>query len=400
MLVNKNPSKMDISLQTKFLVLEYLNSLKADAIYSDKADAIDTVVGLLEGEFPDAKQDAENFKNYSYYPVSLDDIVNAGIERLELVAYSESVDSVITSPKFVAFLDVVVKKGFFEGTEEGSLEYLQRHAKLIQKFREKMRTSEPSAVDVEKEAEEFKTLGNKAINAKDFEEAEAMYSKALDLSSDGPNSHIYYSNRAAAFSYQEKYQDAIEDCLLSLALSPDYVKAYSRLGWLYFKTKKYDEAIAAYERSVELEPSNEANKASLASAKEKLKKGSKLAKSTGLDAPAGGMPDMAGMMNNPAGMMNNPMMKSALDKVGGQAGLAGLMNNPQMMQMAQQMMKDPAMMEQAMSMLGGGGGGGGGMPDMNALASMMGGMGDTGGGAPSSAPSSSSVKKPFTGFED
>lgn len=391
---------MDISLQTKFLVLEYLNSLKADAIYSDKADAIDTVVGLLEGEFPDAKQDAENFKNYSYYPVSLDDIVNAGIERLELVAYSESVDSVITSPKFVAFLDVVVKKGFFEGTEEGSLEYLQRHAKLIQKFREKMRTSEPSAVDVEKEAEEFKTLGNKAINAKDFEEAEAMYSKALDLSSDGPNSHIYYSNRAAAFSYQEKYQDAIEDCLLSLALSPDYVKAYSRLGWLYFKTKKYDEAIAAYERSVELEPSNEANKASLASAKEKLKKGSKLAKSTGLDAPAGGMPDMAGMMNNPAGMMNNPMMKSALDKVGGQAGLAGLMNNPQMMQMAQQMMKDPAMMEQAMSMLGGGGGGGGGMPDMNALASMMGGMGDTGGGAPSSAPSSSSVKKPFTGFED
>ena len=47
-------------------------------------------------------------------------------------------------------------------------------------------------------------------------------------------------------------------------------------------------------------------------------------------------------------------------------GLAGLMKDPQMMAMAQNMMKNPAMLQQAMSMMGGGaggapGGGAGGM---------------------------------------
>lgn len=44
------------------------------------------------------------------------------------------------------------------------------------------------------------------------------------------------------------------------------------------------------------------------------------------------------------------------------------------MQAAQQMMSNPAMMQQAMSMLGGMGGGKDGKPDMAALASMMSGM--------------------------
>lgn len=381
--------------RTKFLVLEYLSSLKAEN--GDKVDAIDTVLGLLEEQFPSAKQVVENFEDYSYYPVSLDDIIEAGVSKLELATYKDTAESVKSNPKFEAFLDVVVNKGFFNGTEEGSMEYAQRYAKLIQKFQEKMKRSEPSQQDMENEAEDFKNLGNKAINAKNFDEAEAMYSKALELSADGPSSHIYYSNRAAAYSYMEKYPEAIEDCLASLALSPDYIKAYSRLGWVYFKTKKYEEAIQAYERAVELEPSNEANKTSLAQAKEKAKKELNKRNAGGdIGATPGGMPDMAGMMNN-------PMMKSAMDKVGGQAGLASLMKNPQMMQMAQQMMKDPAMMEQAMSMLGGGGGagGGGGMPDMSALASMMGGMGGGDGALPSSsAPSSSSSKKTFKGFED
>jgi hypothetical protein len=49
------------------------------------------------------------------------------------------------------------------------------------------------------------------------------------------------------------------------------------------------------------------------------------------------------------GMMNNPAMKEAMAKVGGADGLADLMKNPQMMAMAQKMMKDPKVRNDALS---------------------------------------------------
>lgn len=184
------------------------------------------------------------------------------------------------------------------------------------------------------------------------------------------------------------------DCEAAVALCPDYVKAYSRLGLSNFFLGNYAGAVKAYESAVELEPDNEGSKKSLKQARKKLDeqkkaKSSAVASSSGAAAPAaGGLPDMSAMLNDPSfmpGMLKNPMMKEAMDKVGGQAGLANLMKDPQMMAMAQKMMQNPDALKQAMSMLGGSGG----MPDMSAMMGLMGG-----------AAGGSKKKGPFKGFED
>lgn len=386
--------------ETLYLILEYLQSLKdAD---KGNVDDIDTISSLIESQFNITIEPA-TFRKYSTAPVGLSEVVAAGKTALNLRNYDIALEEAKKNPKFDSFVDAVVQRGYFEGTEEGSVEYMQRHAKLVAKFHDKVLPSGPSQAELEKQAEELKIKGNSAINSKDYEAAVNFYTEALKLSSEGPNSHVYHSNRAAAYCHLNRYQDAVDDCLSCLALSPDYVKAYSRLGLAYFFLEKYQEAVDAYERALELEPDNKATQDSLKQAKNKLKK-----KQTSSAAPTtspaadsglpGGLPGMAGLMGNPA-------MKKALDQVGGPAGLSNLMKDPQMMAMAQQMMKDPQMMQQAMSMLGGAGGGGGGMPDLSALAGMMGGLGGLGGDPPSSSssvPSSSSSKKKggFKGFEE
>jgi small glutamine-rich tetratricopeptide repeat-containing protein alpha len=404
--------------ETIYHICEYLNSLKDES--KGNGDDIDTILSLMEQSF-NVSISSENFSKYSVAPVTLSEMINESKKTLNLKNYETALKEAKENPKFDPFVDAVVKRGYFDGVEEGSVEYMLRYSKLLSKFHDKVDKTpvQPSKAELEKQAEEFKVKGNTAINSKDFETAIKYYDEALKLSSDGPNSHVYYSNRAAAYCHLNNYQSAVDDCLSCLALSPDYVKAYSRLGLAYFFLEKYQDAVDAYERALEIEPDNKQTVDSLKQAKNKLKKKSTTASSSSVAAndgpsmPSG--PGGAGLPGGMSGLMNNPSMKKAMDQVGGPAGLSNLMKDPQMMAMAQQMMKDPNMMKQAMSMLGGaggagggggmGGGDGGGMPDFSALASMMGGMGMGGPGSqdpPSSssqAPSSSSKKK-FKGFEE
>lgn len=71
--------------------------------------------------------------------------------------------------------------------------------------------------------------------AKDYEGAEKAYSEALELSPDGPNSHVYLCNRAAALCYLGHHDDAVVDCQESIDLNPRYAKAYTRLGYAFFQ---------------------------------------------------------------------------------------------------------------------------------------------------------------------
>ncbi|CAM9142947.1 unnamed protein product [Ascophyllum nodosum] len=250
-------------------------------------------------------------------------------------------------------------------------------------------SSGAKAVD-EKKAEEVKGRGNKLLLEKNYEGAEECYTEALELSRDGPNSHVYLCNRAAALCYLGRLDDAVVDCQEAIDLNPSYAKAYTRLGYAYFQLEDYEASAKAYKKSLEIEPGNAANTKSLRKAMSKLGRDATDELST--DQKSGGMPDLSGLMAMMGGGAGGPGA--------GAGGLTGMLNNPDMMARAQQMMQNPAMMAQLQQMIqnpammqgligmmgGGGAGGGGGEPDFSALASMMGdggagGAGGMGGGS-------------------
>lgn len=97
-----------------------------------------------------------------------------------------------------------------------------------------------------------------------------------------------------------------------------------------FCQAKYQEAVEAYEKGLELDPENATIKSSLATARSKLGSVDRSASggsSQGAGAGgAGGMPDLSALLNNPALMnMAQQMMSSgAFDQ---------LMNNPNLQRM-------------------------------------------------------------------
>ncbi|GMF20788.1 unnamed protein product [Phytophthora lilii] len=267
--------------------------------------------------------------------------------------------------KWVAKLET---KGFFKDAAPGSSEHATRTAKALAKFKEKFGDVEPELTKEEKEAkaEEVKAQGNAALSRQDYEGAAKLYREALQLSSDGPSSHIYHSNLAAALMYLGKYTEVIDHCEASIALKPSYVKAYSRMGSAQVQLKDFDGAIDTFRRGLEVDSTNAACRDGLADAERKRRQmqttpAASASRPTPPAGGAGGMPDLS----NLASMLG-----------GGGGGLADLMNNPAMQQMAQNMMQNPQMMQMAQNMMQN--------PDM--LNNLMGNLGGAGGGAAPSAP--------------
>mmetsp|Transcript_22933 Transcript_22933/g.48365 ORF Transcript_22933/g.48365 Transcript_22933/m.48365 type:complete len:993 (-) Transcript_22933:374-3352(-) len=134
-------------------------------------------------------------------------------------------------------------------------------------------------------ADNHKEMGNSYMTAKGYQLALEEYSHAIDISPSGPNTYIYYSNRAAAFCYLGDYDAAIDDCKKSIELNPTYEKAHTRLGLsLYFKGD-YQGAIDAYEESLDLDPTNQACLDYMTKAKDRLD-GEKMQDSIEVESPS------------------------------------------------------------------------------------------------------------------
>lgn len=131
-------------------------------------------------------------------------------------------------------------------------------------------TMNQTSSDKLKEANQLKVEGNKAMARKKYSEAIAFYSKALRLAPAGPKSHVFFSNRAAAYCYLEKYEEAELDAERALALNPEFGKAHARLGLSRYFLKDYAGALEAYESALMYDPDNESSKIYLAKAKLKL----------------------------------------------------------------------------------------------------------------------------------
>ncbi|KAG6617367.1 prefoldin, alpha subunit [Phytophthora cinnamomi] len=106
----------------------------------------------------------------------------------------------------------------------------------------------------EAQAAVLKAKGNEAFSRRRFQAAAQYYSQAIELD---PTSHILYGNRAAAYHRLKKYKLALEDSDVAVSLHEPWVKGHYRRACALAELKQFEEAAEAYERALELCPTDE-----------------------------------------------------------------------------------------------------------------------------------------------
>jgi len=101
--------------------------------------------------------------------------------------------------------------------------------------------------------EELKSQGNKHFSSGNFEDSIDAFTLAIELD---PSNHVLYSNRSAAYSSLKKYELALKDAEKTIELKSDWAKGYSRKGAALHGMTKLDEAIAAYQDGLKIDPNN------------------------------------------------------------------------------------------------------------------------------------------------
>jgi tetratricopeptide (TPR) repeat protein len=118
-------------------------------------------------------------------------------------------------------------------------------------------------------AQEYKNKGNEYFKAQKYSEAIEWYTKAVNAD---PNNETLYSNRAASYSACNKNAEALADAEKCVALKPTWVKGHFRKGIALCKLGRYDEAVAAYAKSLEIEPTNKDIQAKYNEARDLMKR--------------------------------------------------------------------------------------------------------------------------------
>lgn len=202
------------------------------------------------------------------------------------------------------------------GQEEGdnSQENPLNHIDLFDVYRSTVTDVSPER---KQEAESLKNEGNRLMKEEKYQEALNTYSKAINLDATNP---VFYCNRAAAHSRLGDYQNAANDCRMSLRYDPNYSKAFGRLGLACSKMNKYEQSLEAYQNALRIEPDNQDYKNNMSVAQLRLEE---LRSAPAGIGGAGGLPNL------------------------GAAGLGGLdftaaLNNPALVSMASRMMGDPS----------------------------------------------------------
>jgi stress-induced-phosphoprotein 1 len=107
-----------------------------------------------------------------------------------------------------------------------------------------------------KSPNEFNKLKEKANEhyvENNYNEAVNIYTQLLEWE---PENYMVLANRSAAYIKLKKWNEALNDAVMSTKLKPDWGKAWGRLGAALYGQDKLDEALVAYNKANELEPSN------------------------------------------------------------------------------------------------------------------------------------------------
>ena len=147
---------------------------------------------------------------------------------------------------FSAFVENVRGKGFFNGLDENSVEYLERYEHMMEKYEARLsggssssssgskKEEEEQKGSSEAEAKEEKKKGDNAVRSQNFALAVEHYTNAIEMverNSDLQSMHsVLLANRAAAETHLKQFEEALRDCEKSCELDPSYVKAWSRRG--------------------------------------------------------------------------------------------------------------------------------------------------------------------------
>ncbi|CAK7269439.1 Hsp90 cochaperone [Sporothrix epigloea] len=151
-------------------------------------------------------------------------------------------------------------------------------------------------------SDELKALGNKAIAAKNFDEAVQHFTDAIAID---PDNHILYSNRSAAFASKRDWDNAFTDAEKTTQLKPDWPKGWGRLGSALYGKRDLVRAYDAYTEGLKLDPTNKGMKNDLDNVERamdyELREGGNNAAAAGNDTYPPSMPDeMGSMFSDPA----------------------------------------------------------------------------------------------------
>lgn len=82
---------------------------------------------------------------------------------------------------------------------------------------------------------------------------DALHSQAIELD---PSNHVFYSNRSAAYLSSKQADKALEDADACIKANPTWAKGFSRRGAALHELGRVDEAVAAYDEGLAIEPTN------------------------------------------------------------------------------------------------------------------------------------------------
>lgn len=105
--------------------------------------------------------------------------------------------------------------------------------------------------EAKRKAEEYKNLGNAAMQQDKPDVAILQYSKAIDCDNSNP---VYYCNRAASHNKLKNNKLALRDCQVAIKIDPSYAKAYGRMGLAYTQMNNFQAALESYVKAAELDP--------------------------------------------------------------------------------------------------------------------------------------------------
>jgi len=95
---------------------------------------------------------------------------------------------------------------------------------------------------------DWKNRGNQLFKEGDTTQALQAYSKAIELE---PDNAIYYSNRAAAYTYNNEFDKAVDDAIMATKKNASYAKGWVRLGVAEYSRGDYENAMQAFESAKE-----------------------------------------------------------------------------------------------------------------------------------------------------